>query len=312
MKIAIFGAGGIGGYFGARLAAGGADVHLIARGSHLTALQSDGLRIRSSLGSLELPLPATSDPATIGPCDVVLFCVKSTDTFQAASRLGPLLKSETAVISLQNGVDNEATVANVIGEPHVVGGVAYILATIAEPGIIQHQGELARIVFGESNGGRSPRLEAFLALCEKSGIDAELSTDIAVELWRKMALICGIAGMTAATRAPLGAIRDSKPAWRMLRRILEEVVAVARAEAVGLEDETVQKIMATAQKLPAEFTSSLHYDLTHSKPMELEALHGAIVERAEGLGVHVPMCEAVYAVLHPWAAKYGDAAGSRA
>ncbi len=303
MKIAVCGAGGIGGYFGARLAAGGGDVHLIARGAHLAALRSGGLRIVSANGDLHLELPATDRPEDIGGSDVVLFCVKSTDTVDAARRLEPLLREGTAVITLQNGVDNEETIASVVSSAHVVGGVAYILATITEPGVVTHQGRLARMIVGELDGSKSARLEAFVDLCHASHVDADITENIRKELWKKFAVICATAGMTAAVRLPLGDIRASEASLTMYRDLVSEVVSVANASGMEMPDDTVSRIMEVFRTLPAEWYSSLHYDMTHGKPMELEALHGTVNRRARELGVPAPMSEAVYAVLAPWAKR---------
>ncbi len=303
MKIAVFGAGGIGGYFGARLAQTGAEVHLIARGQHLAALKRDGLKLTSPRGDVTLSLPATDAPQEIGASDIVLFCVKATETLSAAEHLGPLLGENTAVITLQNGVDNEDTLSSTIGAQHVVGGVAYILSTIEEPGAIVHQGSLARIVFGELTGAASPRLERFLSVCERGGIDAELATDIRVELWRKYAMICATAGMTAAVRLPIGEIRASEAAFGLYQRLVEEAVAVGRAVGVDLPPDTTERIMSIASELPGEWYSSLHYDLTHAKPMELEALHGTLTRSAREHRVEAPASEAIYGVLSPWALR---------
>ena len=188
MRIAVLAAGGLGGYFGARLAAAGEEVHFIARGAHLAAIRQRGLSVRSVLGDFALTpeqAPATDDPADIGPVEVVLFTVKSFDTDSAAMLLPPLLGPETAVISLQNGIDNEERLAAAIGAEHVVGGVAYVLTGVAEPGVIRHSGGPTRMVFGEPDGRRSPRLEAFLAACEGAGFAAEISADIRATLWTK-------------------------------------------------------------------------------------------------------------------------------
>ena len=185
MKIAVVGAGGVGGYFGARLAKGGEDVHFLARGAHLAAMRERGLRIRSVLGNLDLApadTHATDDPAGIGPSQVVLFTVKSYDTESASASLPPLLGPDSVVISLKNGIDNEEKLAARIGAERVAGGAAYIFAGIAEPGVIRHTGGPARIVFGELYGRRTPRLEAFLAACQRAGIDARLVEDIRAAL----------------------------------------------------------------------------------------------------------------------------------
>jgi 2-dehydropantoate 2-reductase len=303
MRIAVFGAGGIGGYFGGRLALAGAEVHLIARGAHLSALQEKGLRVRSIAGDFQVQLPATDDPRSIGPCDFVLFCVKSYDTEKAAARLHPLLDRETAVVSLQNGVDNEEKIARAIGWPHVMGGAAYIFATVAEPGVIEHTAGPGRIAFGEMDGTRSERAERLLALCQEAGIPAEIREDIQVVLWEKFAFICAQAGLTATTRLPTGELREIPETLEMFREVVEEVASVGRAEGVPLPEDLVDRTVATFQSLDPGAFSSLHHDLTHGRRMELEALHGTVVRLARKHGIAVPMCEAIYAILKPWAAR---------
>lgn len=303
MKIAIYGAGGVGGYYGARLAQAGADVHLIARGPHLRALKEGGLRLRSPKGNAELHLPATDNAKDIGPSDYVLFCVKSLDTEKAADRLQPLLKSDTAVISLQNGVDNEEKIGAAVGPQHVMGGASFIMSTISEPGVIEHIGALSRIVFGELDGKRSDRAEQWLAICQKAGIDAELSPNVRSVLWNKFAFICAVAGMTAAARLPVGPIRENEQAMKLASGIMEEVVAVARAEGVDLPENAVDRLNELVMQLNPESYSSLHYDLTHGKPMELEALHGTALRLARKHGIDTPRCKVVYAILKPWAVR---------
>jgi 2-dehydropantoate 2-reductase len=300
MKVAVVGAGGVGGYFGGRLAQSGHDVHLIARGPHLAALQRDGLRVRSVKGDFAVPVPATDEPARIGPCDAVLFCVKSYDTEAVAGRLKPLLGEDTAVVSLQNGIDNEEKMAAVIGPSRVVGGAAFIFSAIVEPGVIAHTGGPARILFGELDGRRSDRVEKLLAACREAGIDADVPPDIRVVLWTKFAFICATAGMTAAVRLPLGDIRECAESWEMFQRVLTEVVALARAEGVPLGDDVVTQQLRFAAGLPPDSYSSLHHDLVTGRQMELDALHGTVVRRARRAGVPTPASEAVYAILRPW------------
>ena len=304
VKIAVFGAGGVGGYFGGRLALAGAEVHLIARGAHLEVLRQDDLRVKSVFGDFEVSLPATDDPSDIGPCDYVLFTVKSFDTEVAASELQPLLHDDTAVISLQNGLDNEERLAAEIGRGHVMGGVAYIFSTIAEPGVIEHTGGPASLIHGELDGDRSDRALRFQTWCERAeGMEAELSDAVHTALWDKAVFICAQAGMTATVRLPLGEIRSREASWRMYRQIMEEVFNVAKATGVELPDGTVDKWVEFANELDGDAYSSLHYDLTHDKPMEIEALHGEVVRRGQEHEVDVPMNEAVYAILQPWAER---------
>ena len=300
MKIAVYGAGSIGCYFGGRLAAGGEDVHLIARGDHLVAIQENGLRVRSANGDLDLELPATSDPADVGPCDVILFCVKSTDTDSAAARVAPLLHSGTAIISLQNGVTNEERLAGVVSPEHVVGGAAYIMVNIVEPGVIRHFGTRARLVFGELDGQRSPRLEAFLEACQRAELDAALSEQIRVQLWTKMAFICALAGLTAATRLPVGALRVSPAALEMFGRLCAEVVDVASSCGVALAADTPDRHRETFLAMSGDWYSSLYYDLVGGKTLELEALHGTVLRLAREHDLSVPMTTAIYAILEPW------------
>ena len=304
MKIVVYGAGGVGGYFGGRLARAGADVHLVARGEHLDAIRRGGLRVESVHGDFEVDLPATDDPASIGPCDVVLVTVKSYDTDEVAVELGALLGEETAVVSLQNGLDNEERLSAAIGPDRVLGGVAYVFSTVREPGVIEHTGGPATVTFGELDGTRSERGERLLEWCERAdGMDATLSGSIKTVLWEKAAFICAQAGMTAAVRLPLGRIRDAPESWEMYRRIVEEVCRVGRATGVDLPQGTVDRWIEFADGLDGDSYSSLHYDLTHDKPIELEALHGAVVRRGRENDVAVPANEAVYAILRPWAIR---------
>jgi 2-dehydropantoate 2-reductase len=310
VKITVFGAGGVGGYFGGRLAAAGHEVAMVARGPHLAAIRERGLRIRSVKGDVTAAVPASDDPGDFGPCDVVLFCVKSYDTEAAASRLGPLLGENTAVVSLQNGIDNEEKIAAVVAPAHVVGGAAFIFSTIAEPGTVAHTGGPARLLFGEMNGARTSRVQELRAACRRAGIDADIPPDIRAVLWTKFAFICATAGMTAAVRLPLGDIRGCPDSWSMFRRIVAEVAALARAEGVPLGEDVVEQQVSFAAGLPPDSHSSLHHDLVTGRRMELEALHGTVVGRATKLDVPVPACEAVYAILQPWAVRNEQAGAS--
>ena len=302
MKFAVFGAGGVGGYLGARLADAGHEVHLVARGDHLAAIRNHGLRLESVAGDTTVEVPATDDPAEVGACDAVLFCVKAYDTVSAAAELDPLLGDDTAVVSFQNGVDNERWLAEAVGENHVCGGVAYIFSTIASPGVVEHTGGPARFVYGDLDGERTDRVRRLdEALSGADGVDAVLADDVTVELWRKFVFICAQAGATATSRLPVGEIRESEPAWRFYRRLMEEVATVARAEGVDLPDGTVDEWLDFARDLDPGAYSSLHHDLEGGNRLELDALHGSVVRHADDVGVDVPMNEAVRAVLSPWA-----------
>ena len=299
----MLGAGGVGGYFGGRLAVAGHDVAMVARGSHLAALQEHGLRVRSVMGHVDVRLPVAEDPAVFGPVDVVLFCVKAYDTASAAAGLTPVLRPETAVVSLQNGVDNE----DLLGEcprprprrrrcrlhllDHHRTGCRHAYRR-PSPDRVRREGRR-----------RTDRVEQLLAACLDAGIDADIAPDISAVLWTKFAFICATAGMTASVRLPLGDIRDSPPAWAMFRQIVTEVVDLARLEGVALRDGVVEQQVGFAAALPAESYWSLHHDLVTGRRMELDALHGSVVRRAERYGLPVPACAAVEAILTPWARR---------
>jgi 2-dehydropantoate 2-reductase len=308
MKIAVIGAGGVGGYFGGRLAQAGEDVHFIARGEHLNAMRERGLRVRSVRGNFEIPVQATNDPKEVGPCDHVLFCVKSFATREAAKSLKPLIGADTAVVSFQNGIDNEEAIATEVGWEHVMAGAAFIFASIVEPGVIEDAGGPARLVFGEWDDKESDRATKLLEAFSHAGIDAALSTDIRQVLWNKLAFICAQAGMTAVTGLPIGEIRNVPESMAMFRRIVEEVRDVAAAEGVDLGPDAVDRHMGFAEALEPQGRSSLHHDKTHGKRMELEALHGTVVRLAEKHGIPAPTSEAIYALLKPWAVRNENAA----
>jgi 2-dehydropantoate 2-reductase len=301
MKIAVVGSGGLGGYFGGRLAFAGEDVHFLARGAHLAALKQRGLRVESVLGDFALDAAdtqATADPASVGPSEIVLFTVKAYDTDTAARDILPsLIGPDTAVISLQNGIDNEEKLAAALGSKHVAGGAAYIFAGIAEPGVIRHTGGPARLVFGELDGRPSPRLERFQAACERAGIKAEITADVQVALWTKYTFICAVAGLTAATRRPIGVIRETPAAWRLFRDILEEAAAVGRTEGVALPDDLVDRHLASALALAPGLYSSLHDDLVAGRRIELDATLGELVRRAARVEVRAPASSTLYAVI---------------
>jgi 2-dehydropantoate 2-reductase len=303
MKVTIVGAGGVGGYFGGRLAQAGVDVAFLARGQHLEALRTEGLRVRSVRGDFQVPVTASEDPTAIGAADYVLVTVKAYDTDEVATYLSSLMGNDTAVVSLQNGVDNEDRLAEHVGVERVVGGAAYIFATIAEPGIIEHTGGPASLVIGEWGDSRNDRVGRLVEAFRSAGVTADETPDIRSVLWSKFAFICAQAGVTAAVRLPIGEIR-SRPASRQLfRDLAAEVCAVAAAEGIELPADLPDKTLGFADNVEPDGYSSLHHDLVHGRRMELDALLGEVVRRAERLGVDVPNSRALYAVLQPWAAR---------
>ncbi len=294
------GAGGMGGYFGGLLARTGHHVTLIARGAHLDALRRrGGVVVKTPGGEVFAPATATDAPRAGESADLVLFTVKSFDTVSAAQALAPVIGPQTAILSLQNGVTNEEHLAGVFGDGRVLGGAVYMLATISEPGVIEQPGGVARLAFGEWRGGVSDRVSALEAAMREAGINATAVDDIRREKWVKFVFILAQGGMTALTRLPVGDIRACPPAWAMYRRIMEEAVAVARARGVAVDAGVVEQHLALASAAPAHTITSLLYDLTHGKRLEVDALHGAIIRYGAEAGVPTPMCEAVYAALAP-------------
>jgi len=299
MKIAIMATGGVGGYFGARLAAAGEDVRFIARGAHLAALQNHGLTLKSANGDLHLqPVSATADPATIGTVDIVIFAVKQYDTASAAKLIAPLVGAGTGVISLQNGMDRDERLVAILGREHVIGGAAYITgAEVAAPGVITHVGKVARIVFGEFDGGISARDERFLAACKNAGIDALLSTDIAKELWAKFALLSAFSGVTCVLRKPAGPILSDPDTRKFLTDAIAETVAVAKAKGVDLGADYVARQMNFTGSVAPETKSSMQMDLEAGRRLELEWMSGAVARFGDELGVPTPVHHFICAAL---------------
>jgi 2-dehydropantoate 2-reductase len=311
MKVAVFGAGGIGAYYGSGFAQGGADVHLIARGSHLDALRHDGLTIETADGTVHQDLHATADPAEIGPVDVVLFCVKSYDTESAAPALRPLLGPDTAVVSLQNGIDNEPKIADAVGWHHVLGGAAYIFAAIREPGVVVASGPRS-IVFGEWTGGDpSARVTAIIEVAEAGGVGATTTPDIRAAKWEKYVLLAALSSVSAATQLPLGDIRRSPAATAMLRDLMTEVWAVGRASGVDLDDGLVDRQFALVMSQGDESKASLQTDLVRGRRMEIDALQGATVRLGREHAVPTPNMNAAYAILEPWAIRNSASGATR-
>ena len=299
MRIAIVGSGGVGGYFGGRLAATGADVTFLARGAHLDAMRTRGLRIDSPKGDVHLPhVKAESDPAAIGPAEIVLFAVKLYDTERALELLPPLVGRETVVIPLQNGVDSVAAVTRAVGAPHTAGGTCYVSAVIAEPGVIRHTA-MDHLVFGELDGTRTTRLEWLLEACRPAGFQATLSTDITLDIWAKFVRLSVFSGMTAVTRSPLGVLRDDPDLFAMLTDAVRETMAVARAKGIAMPASTVEDVATAYRALPAQTKSSMLEDLERGRRLELPWLSGAVLRIGRETGVETPTHRFINTVLKP-------------
>jgi len=301
MKIAVMGVGGVGGYFASRLASAGAEVSLISRGANLDALRRDGLTIVSAGRSESFALAATDDPAEIGPVDLVLFCVKSYDTETAATQLAPLIGEGTAVLSLQNGIDNETRIAAAVGAERVMGGAAYILAALESPGVVRSGS--ARLVVGELDPGPpSERVLALVELARAGGVTAEAAADVRVAKWEKYVLLVAFSAVIAATQLPLGDIKRAPSAVAMLRAIMVEAWLVGRALGVPLADDLVDRQHALVLSQADSEGTSLRHDLLNGRRMEVEALQGTLSRLGRETGVPTPWTDAAYAILEPWAA----------
>lgn len=300
LKIAVMGAGGIGGYYGGRLAAAGADVSFIARGAHLAAMQANGLRIISPLGDVHIgSVTATDDPATIGPVDIVMFCVKLYDVDAACEATRPLLGPDTAVISFLNGIDSEDRMQALLGGNHVVGGTAQIPSNIVEPGVIEHKAPLAVLEFGELDGTDSDRLRAFDHICNEAGIQTFLVENIETAIWLKFAILVPFATVCCLTRLPGKILIEEPVVQEIAVGAMKEIIALAKAKGVQLPPDALESRMAMLGNF-ANAMPSMLVDLLAEKRIELEGLQGAVVRMAKDLGVPVPVHQVAYAALKPY------------
>ncbi len=300
MRIGIYGTGGAGGHFGARLAKAGEDVVFIARGEHLAAIRREGLVVETDTGEIRVrPAQATDDAAQAGPVDVVILGVKTWQVEDAARRMGPMLGRDTFVVPLQNGVEAAGALVGVLGAERVVGGLCATFSWISAPGRIRSLGQVHSIRFGELDRRPSPRTERLREAFGRAGIRATIPPDIHVSLWEKLLFVVPFGGMGAVARVPIGAIRTVPETRRMLRSAMEEIHAVSWARGVALPDDAVEKGMAFLDGLDATGTTSLQRDIAEGRPSELEAWNGAVVRLGREGGVPTPTHEFLYASLLP-------------
>jgi 2-dehydropantoate 2-reductase len=301
MRIAVFGAGGVGGYFGGRLAQAGEPVVFIARGAHLQALRARGLRVESVAGDFTVsPVVATDDPAAAGTVDAVLVCVKAWQVPEAARALVPMLREDSFVVPLENGVDAADQLAAVVGPARVVGGLCRIVSFVAGPGHIRHAGAVPRVEFGERDGRASPRVAALRAAFARcAGVSVETPPDIEKALWEKFLFIAPFSAVAAVTRMPAGGVRSVPATRRLLEEATREVFEVARRGGVALSDDAVARTLAYVDALPEDATASMQRDLLEGRPSELDAQTGTVVRLGRERGVPVPVSEVLYACLLP-------------
>jgi 2-dehydropantoate 2-reductase len=305
MRIAVMGSGGLGGYFGARLSLGGAEVHFIARGKHLQAMRDSGLRVEGPEPMYLARVNASDDPRSIGSVDVVMFCVKLWDTDTALEQIKPLVGPQTAIISFQNGVLKDQALQAAFGSGPVIGGVSYVATTIDRPGVIRQTGPMQRLLFGEFDGSRSARGESFLKACLAGGIKAELCDDIEREIWQKFVFLAGLSGTTTTMRKPIGPIRENQQTRSFLLDVMREVVAVGRAQGVNLAEDYAEVRLKLADDVAYDMTSSMHHDLERGNRLEVRWLAGAVVELGQRSGVPTPLNRAIADILALHAAGSG-------
>jgi 2-dehydropantoate 2-reductase len=300
MKIAIFGTGAVGGYFGGRLAQGGEEVVFIARGKHLQALQANGLRVDSINGDFTVqPVQATDNPAEVGIVDVVIVGVKAWQVPEAAEAMRPMVGPQTFVLPLQNGVDAPSQLAAVLGAEHVLGGLCGLMCFVVGPGHIQHAGIDPFVNFGELDNRASDRTERLRQAFAQANVNAKISPDIHVAMWRKFLFIVSVSGMGSITRSPMGVFRKLPETRKMLEQVLQEVFQVARARNVNLPDDAMSAALAFIDGLPDSGTASMQRDIMEGRPSELEAQNGAVVRMGQEVGVDTPLNAIIYHSLLP-------------
>ena len=301
MRIAVFGTGGIGGYFGGRLAQAGEDVVFIARGKHLQAMRENGLRVDSIKGDFVIkPVQATDDPKQVGIVDVILVGVKAWQVPEAAQGMRPMVGPHTIALPVQNGVEAPSQLAGILGAEHVLGGLCGLMVFIAGLGHIRHAAVDPFIGFAELDNRPSQRVEKLSQVFSKAqGVRVDNPPDIHVGLWRKFLFVTGVTGVGAVTRAPIGIYRSQPGTRKMLEQVAEEICEVAWARKIALPQDAVTKSMDYWDSMPPEVTSSIQRDIMNGRPSEIDALNGAVVRLGKEAGVETPVNAFIYYSLLP-------------
>ena len=301
MRIAVIGTGGIGGPYGASLAQAGADVTFVARGTHLAAIRANGLHIEGDRGETHIrPAQATDNIAEIGAVDVVLCCVKLWDLEVVAEQIRAIVGPQTAVISLQNGIDAAQRLTSILGNEAVMGGMAFVTGTIIAPGVIRQTGAYQRMTFGELDGRVSDRGKRLRDLCEAGGFEGVLSPDIVVPIWEKFVMLVPLSGVNALTRLPLGKWRDDPDLLALYEAALRETVSVGLAEGIRLPPNSVDKTFAQMRSMPPHHTTSMGNDLIRGNRLELPWFAGKVAELGRRHGIKTPANGFIYAALKPY------------
>jgi len=300
MKILIAGSGGVGGYYGGLLAQSGNDVTFLARGEHLRAIRERGLQVKSVHGDFTVfPAQATDTPAEVGPVELILFCTKTYDTEHVAEALRPCVGADTAIISLQNGVDAAERIGAILGMEHVLGGATWISSAVEAPGVIRQFSQFRRIVFGELDGSLTPRAQAIYQTLSATGATVELSENILSVLWTKFAFIAAVSGISSLTRLEMGEFRHVPETRALMTALMREVEALARAQNIALDADVVEKSLAFVDAAAPNIKSSMQRDVESGRRTELESMIGVICRKGREWNVPTPVADFVYAALLP-------------
>jgi 2-dehydropantoate 2-reductase len=300
MKILIVGTGGVGGYYGGLLAQQGNEVTFISRGAHLYAIRHAGLKVKSVHGDFTIsPADATDDPANVGRVDLILFCVKTYNTDEAAEGIHLAVGPQTVVLSLQNGIEAAEGIGKVIGAEHVIGGATWLSSAVEAPGVIKQISQFRRIAFGELGGGRSERIQSIYEVLNQTGITVEISDDIRKVLWTKLVFIAAVSSLGSLTRLPMGDYRSVPETRRLLASIMQEVESLARAQGVSLDGDVVQKWLEFIDSSAPHIKPSMQLDVEAGHRTELESMIGVVGRKGRELGVPTPVADFVYASLLP-------------
>lgn len=300
MKIMVMGTGGVGAYYGGLLAEQGHDVTFIARGAHLQAIRENGLQVRSIFGDFTVsPAKATDNPAEVGEADLILFCVKTYNTDEAVEAMRPAVGPQTAVLSLQNGVDAVERIGKVVGLEHVIGGATWLSSAVEAPGVVKQVSQFRRVVFGELDGTRSERVQSIFEVLNQTGITVEVSENILKILWTKFVFISAASSLGSLTRLPMGDYRAVPETRGMILRLMHEVEALARAQGIALDDDVVQKSLDFMDNAAPHIKASMQLDVEAGRRTELESMIGVIGRKGRELGVPTPVADFIYASLLP-------------
>ena len=300
MRIAVFGTGGVGGYFGGRLAEAGEDVIFIARGEHLRAIKEKGLKVDSRDGDFVIyPAAATDIVSDVGVVDLVIVGVKAWQVPDAARAMKPLVGSDTTVLPLQNGVDAVSQLIETLGSDSVIGGLCRIVSFVVEPGHIRHAGSTPSVIIGELDNRQTRRIATIEQLFKRAGVEITIATDIQVALWTKLLFIAAFSGVGAIANAPAGVLRTDPQRRTQMLSAMQEIYALARARGINLPPDSVDTVMAAVDALSEDATSSMQRDIAAGKPSELESQNGAVVRMAHEAGIEVPTHTLIYHTLRP-------------